>query len=136
MLMPAATKMGGNVLAVPDVCKTPAPPAPPIPIPYPNLGLLNSADPVTVKVKFLNQPVLHKQSKIPTSAGDEAGSAGGVISSMIKGPIKFIKASESVKVEGQFVLYLTCQSQHNGSNANAPQGAIISPSQSVVLVAM
>ena len=29
---------GGMSIAFPDVCKTPAPPAPPIPIPYPNIG--------------------------------------------------------------------------------------------------
>ena len=29
---------GGMSMVLPDVCKTPAPPAPPIPIPYPNIG--------------------------------------------------------------------------------------------------
>ena len=29
---------GGMSMVFPDVCKTPAPPAPPIPIPYPNIG--------------------------------------------------------------------------------------------------
>ena len=29
---------GGLSIAFPDVCKTPAPPAPPIPIPYPNIA--------------------------------------------------------------------------------------------------
>ena len=33
---------GGMSMVFPDVCKTPAPPAPPIPIPYPNMG--KSAD--------------------------------------------------------------------------------------------
>ncbi|HEY8927093.1 MAG TPA: PAAR-like domain-containing protein, partial [Polyangia bacterium] len=28
----------GTTIAFPDVCKTPAPPAPPIPIPYPNIA--------------------------------------------------------------------------------------------------
>jgi hypothetical protein len=32
----------GTSPVFPDVCKTPAPPAPPIPIPYPNIG--RSAD--------------------------------------------------------------------------------------------
>lgn len=29
---------GGMNMVMPDVCKTPAPPAGPIPIPYPNIG--------------------------------------------------------------------------------------------------
>lgn len=133
-MLNAACKIAGDVLAVPDVCKIPGPP--PIPTPFPNMAQCASAQGVTTAVKILNQPVLHKMSKIPMSSGDEAGSAGGVVSGMIKGEVKFTKGSAVVKVEGQAIVYLTCPTQHNGSNANAPQGALISPSQSIVLVAM
>ncbi len=37
-MMPASSKKGGQCFAFPDVCKTPAPPAPFVPIPYPNIG--------------------------------------------------------------------------------------------------
>jgi superfamily II DNA helicase RecQ len=42
-IFPASTKGGGVCFAFPDVCLTPAPPAPPIPIPYPNIGQVSSA---------------------------------------------------------------------------------------------
>jgi len=37
-MFPASTYKGGAVAAFPDVCKTPAPPAPQVPAPYPNIG--------------------------------------------------------------------------------------------------
>ena len=42
-MLPASSNGGGNCMAVPDVCKVPAPPAPPIPTPFPNTGMLNQA---------------------------------------------------------------------------------------------
>ena len=36
-MFPSATKLGGSTIAFPDVCKTPAPPGPFAPIPYPNI---------------------------------------------------------------------------------------------------
>ena len=48
-------------------------------------------------MKILNQPVLTTQSVIPTSAGDEAGSAGSVVSGMTKGPVQFKKGKISIK---------------------------------------
>ena len=35
----AVTKQSGQCFGFPDVCKTPAPPAAPIPIPYPNIAM-------------------------------------------------------------------------------------------------
>lgn len=37
-MFPASTYKGGAVVAFPDVCKTPGPPAPQVPAPYPNIG--------------------------------------------------------------------------------------------------
>ena len=130
------TKAGGQCMGMPDVCKTPAPPAPPIPIPYPNIAMLNQANPGTCskKVKIMNQPVVTKATQITMSSGDEAGSIGGVVSGMIKGPAKFIKFSMKVKVEGQNVVYQTCTVGQNGSSANVPAGTHTTPSQTKVTV--
>ena len=46
----AVTKQAGQCLAMPDVCKTPAPPAPPIPTPYPNIAMPMMGNPATTKV--------------------------------------------------------------------------------------
>lgn len=130
-----STKQGGNSIAFPDVCKTPTPGGP-VPMPYPNTAMLAQANPAACarKVKVLNQPVLTKQTDIPMTTGDEAGSAGGVVSGSIKGPAKFKKGSMKVKVEGAPIAFQTCPMGHNGSNANAPAGIHATPSQVKVLV--
>ncbi|AUX31883.1 PAAR-like domain-containing protein [Sorangium sp. So ce296] len=137
-MFPIATRQGGTCEAFPDTCKTPAPPAPPVPVPYPNTAQLVQANPGTCakKVKVLNQPVITKQTVIPMSAGDEAGAAGGVVSGTIKGPVQFKQGSAKVKVEGQPVVFQTCMTAHNGTNANMPAGVHSSPSQTKVSVAM
>ena len=43
-MFPASTREGGKCFAFPDVCKTPAPPAPFVPVPYPNMARPNRAD--------------------------------------------------------------------------------------------
>jgi hypothetical protein len=137
-MFPISTTMNGQCLAVPDVCKTPAPPAPPIPVPYPNVGMLMQATPTTCskKVKVLAMPVVLLGTQIPMSTGDEAGSAGGVVSGTIKGPVKFTKGSMKVNVEGQPVIFQGCTTGHNGSSPNAPCGIQMSPSQAKVMVMM
>ena len=134
-MLPVSTKAGGMCMAMPDVCKVPAPPAPPIPTPFPNLGQVNSAIATTLKVMVENKPALVQTSKLPQSAGDEAGSAGGLVSGMIKGEVGFKTASSKVFFEGKKVVILTATTGHNGSNANAPAGVHAVPSQMKVLAA-
>lgn len=135
-MFPVSTKQGGMCLAVPDVCKVPAPPAPPIPTPFPNTAQCMQVSPSTAsrKVKITNMPVLHIQSKIMMSSGDEAGVAGGVVSGVIKGPMKYTQSSQKVTVEGKAAVYVGCATAHNGNNANA-FGAQLTPSQTKVTVA-
>lgn len=135
-MFPITTKGGGMSTAFPDVCKTPAPPAPPVPIPYPNMASFTQGNPATMskKVKILNQPVFTKSSVVLMTSGDEAGAAGGIISNSIKGPAKAKTFSQKVKVEGKNVVYQTCMIGHNGSNANAPAGMHSVPSQVKVTV--
>ncbi len=134
-IFPASTKGGGLCQAVPDVCKTPAPPAGPVPIPYPNMAMLNQATGTSKKVKIVAKEAVTTKSKIPRSMGDEAGVAGGVVSSMNMGPVTFKKGSTKVKVQGVPIVHLTSMTAHNGNNANAPAGAQVAPSQAKVIVA-
>jgi hypothetical protein len=132
-----STKAGGMSNAMPDVCKTPAPPAPsPIPIPYPNIADFMQANPGTCskKVKVVSQPVITKDTLITMTSGDEAGVAGGLVSGMMKGPAKAKTFSQKVKVEGKEVIYQTCTVSQNGSNANSPAGTHTAPSQAKVKV--
>ena len=101
MVQPIAPTQG-IAFAFPDVCKTPAPPGPPVPIPYPNIAQLDQATGITDESnkELLVGPsglhVLLLDSEIATSTGDEAGSVGGVSSGTIKGKCKVTKASGSV----------------------------------------
>jgi hypothetical protein len=123
-------------MAFPDVCKVPAPPAPFVPAPFPNIAMLTQGNPGTMssKVKIGNQPAASKDTEITMSSGDEAGSIGGMISSMIKGPCKFKSGSSKVKWEGKAAVHVTSPIGQNGSNANAPGGIQVAPSQVKVIV--
>ena len=135
-VFPGSTKGGGTCLGAPDVCKTPAPPSPsPVPIPYPNTGMLNMASKTSTKVKFVSKEVVTLKSEIPSSSGDEAGVAGGMVSGKNLDKVTFKKGSMKVKIEGQPCIHLTSISSHNGMNANMPAGCQIVPSQTKVLVA-
>ncbi len=134
-IFPASTNGGGMSQAFPDVCKTPAPPAPPIPVPYPNMAMLNQAKGTSKKVKFVGKEAVTTKSKIPKTSGDEAGTVGGIVSGTNMGPAIFKKGSSKVKAEGAPVAYVTAPTSHNGTNANAPAGCQISPSQQKVTIA-
>ena len=78
---------GGTTIAFPDVCKVPAPPAPFVPVPYPNVDYqrnLRKAQKVDAlaakgdkKAKKLQEQAI---SNLSQSVGDEAGTLKGVIS--------------------------------------------------------
>jgi len=133
-IFPASTKGGGTCFAMPDVCLTPAPPAPPVPIPYPNTGMVNQAKKTASKVKFSNKEVVTMKSEMSRSMGDEAGVNKGVMSGMNMGKVTYKKESSKVKVEGQDCIHLTSMSAHNGASANMPAGMQVAPSQTKVIV--
>jgi len=135
MIFGASTRMAGMTMAFPDTCKVPTP-AGPVPTPFPNIAQLTMAIPPTcsMKVLILNQPVIHQQSEIPMSSGDEAGVAGGVVSGMNMGPAKPKVGSSKVQAEGMKIVYQTCMFGQNGSNANMPAGVQAAPSQTLVTV--
>jgi hypothetical protein len=105
----------GVTIAFPDVCKTPSP-AGPIPIPYPNIAQSSDTDKGTKKVKCDGNPVCVKDSNFKMSTGDEAGSAGGVISSKFKGKAEFVMFSFDVKFEGKNVCRAFDLMLHNDKN--------------------
>ncbi|MDR6739163.1 hypothetical protein J2X56_001149 [Herbaspirillum sp. 1173] len=127
----AVTKQAGQAMAMPDVCKTPIPPAGPIPIPYPNIAMPMMGNPATLKVSISGMPALTKASKIPMSNGDQPGVAGGVASSKIMGPCEFVLASFKVKLEGNPAVRLTATTKQNDGNT---VGAVLVPSQAKVMI--
>lgn len=127
----AVTKQAGQCMGMPNVCKTPAPPAPPVPIPYPNISMPMMGDPATMKVLICGMPALTKASKITMSSGDEAGVAGGVVSGKNMGPTEFIMSSMKVKLEGNFAVRMGDTTKHNEGNI---VGAVLAPSQNKVMI--
>jgi hypothetical protein len=108
---------GGMSIVFPDVCKTPVPPAGPIPIPYPNIGKSSDTSGGPKSVKTDGQMAMVKGAKYMMSAGDEAGSAGGVMSSSIKGECEFMMYSFDVKFDGKNVCRMGDPMFHNKKNA-------------------
>lgn len=133
-MMPGSSKGGGECLAVPDTCKTPAPPGPPVPLPYPNTGMVNQAKKTSTKVKFVSKQVVTTKSEVPRTMGDEPGVAKGVVSNTNMDKVVFKKGSSKVKIQGHPCVYHTAVTGQNGSNANMPTGTQVAPSQTKVLV--
>jgi hypothetical protein len=102
--------------AFPDVCKTPAPPAPPIPIPYPNIAQSSATAQGASTVSCDGNPVCVKDSNFMMSTGDEAGSLLGVASNKIKGKAEFVNFSFDVKFEGKNVPRAMDLMLHNDKN--------------------
>lgn len=107
---------GGMSMVFPDVCKTPAPPAGPIPIPYPNIGQASDTTGGPTSVKTDGQMPMVKGSTYMKSTGDEAGSVGGVMSGVIKGECEFMMYSFDVKFEGKNVCRMGDPLFHNKKN--------------------
>jgi hypothetical protein len=123
----------------PDVCKIPAPPAPPIPTPLVNIFQLNMANPSSAcqKVFLGGALACHLQTKFPLSNGDEPGVAGGVVSSRFIGPGWFSPAAASSKVllENKPAVAMGAMTFHNGDAAFNTTGTCALAAQSKVMVA-
>lgn len=96
-------KSSGMAMFFPDVCNTPAPPAPPIPIPYPNIAQSTDTAMGSTQVKIDGCSIMLKDANFKMSTGDEAGSLGGLMSVTTKGKAEFVNYSFDVKVEGKNV---------------------------------
>ena len=125
---------GGVSPSFPDVCNTPAPPAPPVPIPYPNVAQSSDADKGAKKVNADGNPICTKDSNFSKSTGDEAGNIGGVASAKTKGKAEFVNSSFDVKAEGVGVVRATDMLLHNDKNT-PPFPLIQGPVMSVPFMA-
>lgn len=89
----------------PCVGKTPGPPAPFVPVPYPNVSKGKDTAKGSKKVKADGKPVaLKNKSEFSTSVGNEAATAGGgIVTAKQKGKSKYFMYSMDVKIEGKEV---------------------------------
>lgn len=106
----------GISTAFPDVCKTPAPPAPFVPIPYPNIAQSSDTAQGASTVKCDGNPTCVKDSNFKMSSGDEPGTLFGVVSNKVKGKAEFVNFSFDVKFEGKNVARAFDLMLHNDKN--------------------
>jgi hypothetical protein len=101
-MFPGTSKGGGQAFIYPDVCKTPAPPAPFIPVPYPL-----DAPPLGAKKSSrtkLNRKGVAVMTKMARSSGDEAASTqGGALVSRLQ-VMGFSKDGARLMVQGKPVV--------------------------------
>ncbi len=117
MGMPITVKGQGICFAFPDVCLTPVGTST-VPLPYPNVGQLAEATGTANSVLVGGQPVVTSHSRIRSTSGNEAGSAGGVTSGTTKGAVHFdVGFSTTVFAEGGNVVRLGDATRQNNGNA-------------------
>ena len=107
---------GGMSMVFPDICKTPAPPAPPIPVPYMNIGKSADTTAGTTTVKADGSMVMVKGAKYMVSSGDEPGVAGGIISGTVMHECEYLMYSFNVMLEGKNVCRMGDPLWHNKKN--------------------
>jgi len=125
-MLPASVKGPGMNMGFPDVCLTPAVPAP-IPIPYPNMGMHAMAAPFCPTILLQAMPALNMGSMIPLTMGDNAGVANPVF--MQVGT--FTMGSPKVILQGMPAITMT--SMTTGNAMNNPVGAVIVPGVPTIL---
>jgi len=118
MAKPIATKTG-ICFAFPDVLLTPAPPAPDIPIPYPNIAQLSAANNASENVNAGGKNVITEASEIPKpTSGGEPGVNGGVKDAgKHLDACTFPEFSGTVKANGNGIVRQFDRTDQNGTNA-------------------
>lgn len=127
----ANTQAGGVDQGFPDVCLTPAPPGPPVPIPYPNAAAGPTGTPAVTNVLFSCAPAHNLGTSVPQTNGDNLGVNLGVASATEMGPSRHTTAAMTVLVGGKPATRLTSASLQNSTNC---PGCRIAPSQTKVLL--
>ncbi|MFG1295541.1 DUF4150 domain-containing protein [Xanthobacter variabilis] len=117
--------------AFPDTCRTPVGPAI-VPLPYPNIGLSNTAVPTQTKVCLTCMPAHNLLTQKPLSNGDTAGVGLGMVSNLMMGPVSAASGSTNFFIGGMPAIKMSGPTKQNGACPNAA-GLTISPSQMKVM---
>ena len=118
-------KDSGGVVVTTDVCKTPVG-STVVPIPYVNVARSEDTESGSKTVKVDGNPIMLKGSYFGKSYGDEAGTAGGVGSGVIRGKAKFVNYSFDVFGEGRPVCRrLDPMVSNIGGSANTPPAPVM-----------
>jgi hypothetical protein len=127
----ANSQMMGTDVGGPDVCLTPAPPGPPLPVPYPNTAMSNMAVPTCPNILILGMPAHNLATSIPMTNGDNAGVATGVASGTVMGPSRHVTGAFTVLFNAMPASRMTSVSIQNSTNC---PGVRTVPSQPLVVL--
>ncbi|HEY4118865.1 MAG TPA: S41 family peptidase [Byssovorax sp.] len=127
-MLPASNKGVGMNMGFPDVCLTPAVPAP-VPIPYPNMAMNAMAAPFCPTIFLSAMPALNQGSIIPMTLGMQPGVANPLYMQMGM----YTMGNPKVILQGLPAINLTCPTTGNGMNNAA--GAVLVPSVTNVFFA-
>lgn len=108
---------------IPNVCKMPAPPAPFVPSPLPNIAKSGSSPKDYSTTVTIEGNAVAIRGATFESMGDMAskGTGGGLISANTHGPAKFITpGSMTVKIEGKAVHLLSEPMLNNCGPSGSP----------------
>lgn len=100
----------------PDVGKTPSPNGA-MPVPYGSVGRSKDVEEGSKRVKIQGASTMLKGAVYRRSTGDEAGSAGGVVSGVTRGECELAMYSFDVRIEGRNVGRMGDLMTHNRKNA-------------------
>jgi carboxyl-terminal processing protease len=120
MMLASNNGVGMNI-GFPDVCLTPAAPAP-IPIPYPNLAMNAMAVPFSPNIFVGFMPSVTMASTIPMTNGDEAGVAHPLFKQMGM----YTMGNPTILVNCVPAINMLCPT--TGNMMNNPVGAALVPS--------
>lgn len=120
MMLASNNGVGMNI-GFPDVCLTPAAPAP-IPVPYPNLAMNAMAVPFSPNIFVGFMPSVTMASKIPMTMGDE----GGVAHPLFKQMGQYTMGNPTILVNCCPAINMLCPT--SGNMMNNPVGAALVPS--------
>lgn len=126
----------GIAFAFPNVCLTPVPSAPSVPVPYPNIAQLADAQDVSDEsdrqLLVGGTPILLVGSTVASSNGDEPGTDGGVTSGSNGGECEMIQGSGTVLYgpDGLGIVRFGDPTSQNDGNAT---GTVLSANPSVLV---
>jgi carboxyl-terminal processing protease len=126
-MLPASIMGPGQNMGFPDVCLTPAAPAP-IPIPYPNIAMHAMAIPTCPTILHMGMPALNMGATIPLTMGDNAGVANPLFMQMGM----FTMGSPKVFLQGMPAITMTSTTM--GNLGNNPVGAVLVPGAPTILL--